>query len=469
MPTLGSMDSFDSDGLFWLPASPDAKVAGHLRLLPDEMISELSLIGNIDNLFSGMTDGVEGGRRVLGIAGNQYLTLEDCFETSHEWDSTGLVHQRLHIGCLLTGAQIEDGQRLEFEAITLATDQLAPWVGRSGISTTMEEDPTSHTVYRLELRYDRLESELVAIPDGILTLGFEFGLRSNAYADSTITEACYLRVATSSMTHLDDLLFYSDAIQHLLTIATGTPARVESIHLWHPDVARELPSGRRVPEPIGYLAQPVDKVPRTRRRTPGEMLFTFDQLGGLGGVAAWLARANQYRPVLGSLLSSRYMTKMYIEDRFVNAAYAAESFHRLRFANQVRPRADFKQFKRELIDAVPAERQKWLQDQLQYSNEPRLLHRLEEMADYAGTVFTELVGDVNDWCKLTKDCRNSLVHYDERNATRPSPERLYYLSESLFYLTVLCLLRECGVKDDVLSGIARNNHFRWLRENAHHQ
>jgi hypothetical protein len=452
----------DSDGLFWLPASPDTKVAGRLQFLPEAGVSELALIGNI-TAGQEPPEPRERYSRILGVAGKKYVTLEDCFQTSYDWHSTGVMRQRIHVGRILTGAWFEEGETLTFEGITVETDQLANWVGRSGVSTVMKDDPSSGLLRHVELKYDRPESESVSVSDGTLILNFGYGVRSSDRGEYTIYEGCSFRISPHSATSLDELLFYSEAIQHLLTIAVGTPAQLESVRLWHPDVVYEAPNGRRIPEPIEFLAQQVDNLAPTRRLAPVEMLFTFEQIGGLGGVAAWLSVAKRYRPVLGSLMSSRYMTRIYTENRFFNAAFAAESFHRLRFANEVRPRAEFKELKRELLRSVPEEWQSWLNEQLQYSNEPRFRRRLEEMAEYAGEIFAQLVGDVQNWSKLTKDCRNSVAHYDKRAKSKDT-ENLYYLSESLFYLTVLCLLRECGVDDAVVSGIGQNNHFHWLKE-----
>jgi hypothetical protein len=460
------VDSLESDGLFWLPASPDTTVAGRLRFLPEAGVSELALIGNIT---AGQEPAESGERysRILGVAGIKLVTLEDCFQTSYNWHSTGVMRQRIRVGRILAGAWFEEGEPLIFEGIAVVTDQLANWVGRSGVSTVMKDDPSTGVFRHVELRYDRPKSESVSVLDGTLTLDFSYGVRSNDKSEHTIVEGCSFRISLDSATSLDDLLFYSEAIQHLLTIAVGTPAQLDSVRLWHPDVVYEAPNGRRTPEPIEFLAQQVDNLVPTRRLSPVEMLFTFEQIGGLRGVAAWLSVAKRYRPVLGSLMSSRYMARMYTENRFFNAAFAAESFHRLRFANELRPRAEFKELKRELVRSVPEEWQDWLKEQLQYSNEPRLRFRLEEMAEYAGEVFAQLVGDVSKWSKLTKDCRNSLAHYDNR-AQQKNTGNLYYLSESLFYLTVFCLLRECGVGDAVVSGSGQNNHLCWLKEKMDH-
>lgn len=459
------MDSIDSDGLFWAPGTPECKVAGRLRFLPNEGVSELSLLGALRDESSFLSDR-SPYPRILGLAGKKLVTLDDSFQTSIDSHSTGVRQERIHVGRILTGAHFDEGEPLEFEAVTVATDHLAEWVGRSGISTDYERDQASGLLTRVSIHYERPEPESVPVTDGTLTLGFTYQVGSHEFAEVKIAQGCYFRLARDGLTDLDDLLFYCEAIQHLLTIASGSSVLADVVNLWHPEVFRELSSGKRIPEPIGFLAQPVDNVPYKRRRTRQDPLLTFEQIGGLDGVAAWLVVAKRYWRVIGSLLSSRYMAKMYTQNRFFNAAFAAESFHRLRFPNYVRPPEEYEVIKTGLVRAVPIEWQKWLDQQLCYSNEPRLLKRFQDMADYAGEAFAGLVGDVPKWCRLAKNLRNSLAH-DDKRSVGPDSETLYYMSESIFYLVVLCLLRECGLADDVLHGITQNSHFLWVRDRVH--
>ena len=114
-----------------------------------------------------------------------------------------------------------------------------------------------------------------------------------------------------------------------------------------------------------------------------------------------------------------------------------------------------------LFSAVPNEWQRWLREQLQYSNEPRLKQRLLDLAGYAGDTFTNLVGDVNKWAENLKDVRNRSVH---RSAARVDPggPSMYYLAESAYFLVALCLLRDCGVSSEALAKIRDHQRYKWL-------
>ena len=56
-----------------------------------------------------------------------------------------------------------------------------------------------------------------------------------------------------------------------------------------------------------------------------QMLFTFDDIGGLDGVAKWLETSSKFRPVIDSLLSDWYLPTTYTDNRLLNSIIAAEA------------------------------------------------------------------------------------------------------------------------------------------------
>ncbi len=85
---------------------------------------------------------------------------------------------------------------------------------------------------------------------------------------------------------------------------------------------------------------------------------------------------------------------------------------------------------------------------------------METLTREAGETCSFLVGDVEKWIRLVVRTRNDvMVHRGLDEGDEPD---FYLLSESLYFLVVLCLLRECGVSDDTLSGVQENHRVRWL-------
>jgi hypothetical protein len=156
---------------------------------------------------------------------------------------------------------------------------------------------------------------------------------------------------------------------------------------------------------------------------------------------------------------------MYGENRLQTAVFAAETFDRLRFSNQVLPKAIARMRVREILTGTPEAHRPWLRTQLQHSNEPRFKDRLLRLAEHAGATFDALVGNVSTWARAVTDTRNrSVVH---RNSAR-EPEglawSLYLLSESVYFLVALCLLRECEAPEMTVQKVQEHRRFMWLAE-----
>jgi hypothetical protein len=212
-----------------------------------------------------------------------------------------------------------------------------------------------------------------------------------------------------------------------------------------------------------YAGQLAEGVRLDAPQSAGRILFPFSAIGGLPTIARWVKVARQYQTVVGSLLSIRYAAGLYTENRFNNVISAAESFHRLRFSNELRPKDEYKQFVSELVKLVPKEHRGWLNNQLQFSNEPRLKSRLAEMATYAGEAFTALYDDPDAWVQVVTESRNRLTHHDKDRAIDFKSGDLHFITESVFTLVMLCLFRECEMDDKALTAIAESGSIRFLR------
>ena len=157
------------------------------------------------------------------------------------------------------------------------------------------------------------------------------------------------------------------------------------------------------------------------------MLFTFDDIGGLGSIRAWLNLAGKYSVVVALLVSHWYVPPLYQEQRYFNAVVAAETLIRVRKRT---PRINLKA-------------------------------ELHDLARELDSLFVHLVGDLLGWAGEVVQTRvNYVVHPGLQGNS--DGYRLYLLSESIYVLVVLTLLQECGVSIDSLKNIQNHQHFKWL-------
>jgi hypothetical protein len=356
---------------------------------------------------------------------------------------------------------------LTFDKCSVSFDQLAHWIGRSGVTVGFETQTPQPTFPpdRIKIEFTQPQDETAQIDNGEeLRLTSTWSLGGDNVTKTYLNQGTYLELRYLEARPLDDILDDVKYLQDLLTLATTAPTAPLEITVWRADITREYQPGQYRPQAMKYYAgQLAEQVRLDAPQSAGRILFPFSEIGGLPTIARWVKVARKYQTVTGSLLSIRYAAGLYVENRFNNVISAAESFHRLRFSNEIRPKDEFKLFVRALTRAVPQEHRNWLGNQLQYSNEPRLRNRLSEMAAYVGEGFAALSDDADAWATVVTESRNRLTHHDKDRAINFESGDLYFLTESVFALVMLCLFRECEMDDKALAAIAESGNMRFLR------
>lgn len=457
------MESFGCDGIFWLPGAEDRQCAGRLTF-DSATGASLGLLGSLSDLGShfGSDSRI---CRIHGLAGKRYLTLDGCQVTNSTMEIPGISRQTYYVGRIIANHLFGDGEELTFDKCSVSLDQLPVWIRRSGVRVQLDGAPGTNRVNRVRIEFTEQEDEIADLGAGEkLRLGSTWTLSGDHVSETGLRQGIFLEIAYSGVRPLDEALDDVKHLQDLLTLATAAPAVPLEITLQRKDVTREISAGNRIPQDMQFYAgQLAEHARLAEPQSAGHVLFQFKDIGGLPTIARWIKVARQYKPVLGALLSIRYSSGLYTENRFHNVMSAAETFHRMRFPNEARPAQEFREFRRGLIKAVPAEHRNWLGNQLQYSNEPRLKRRLAEMADYAGEAFAAVYDDTDTWVAVAAASRNRLIHHDEEQEIKFQPGDLHFLAESIFSLVMLCLFRECEVRGSVLAGIGDSGSVQFLR------
>jgi hypothetical protein len=450
------MDAFEDEGFFWLPGKEREQQAGRIKFDPIQG-GTLSLIGGFGNLAQQFAN-QERTIRINGAAGRRYLTLDGCFRTNTRFEMPGTTHQTFYVGTIITGYLFDEGEVLTFDRCSIALDQLPGWIRRPSIQRQFPSESTDPIV----IQAARLDDEIVHVGDDELRLTSTWTLRGDDITMTAVHQETRLEITYPAARSLDQIRDDVRHLQDLLTLATTTASVALEVGLWRSDITTEYPPGTHRPVPMRYYASQLAERVRLDDPQPARVIFGYQDIGGLAMVARWLTVARRYRIVVASLLSIRYSTGLYVENRFNNVISAAESFHRMRFSNEVRSQEEYDRFVQGLVAAVPGEHQNWLEKQLQYSNEPRLWQRLNEMTQYAGPVFTTLYEKPGVWVQVVANSRNRLTHHDKNRPVEFRPGDLNFIAESVFILVMLCLFRECGIDGKTLSAIAESDSAQFL-------
>jgi len=456
------MKPFEGEGVFWLPSDDEDQLAGKVVFDPIKG-TPLSLFGAFTSLHQ--QHGQDSPTlRIHGVAGKCYLTLEKCFliDTIHE--VPGIDRQTINVGAIITNHLFGEDEPLAFDAMSVTFDQLPQWIGRSGVAVNYTLKQDEQTTDKVDIDFRQLADEVVQLDEFELRLGSSWGLRGDNITNTQLIQGTYLTLKYPAPQALKVILDDLKSLQDLLTLAIDAPVVAEEITLRRNDITHEVGSVAGRPKGLSYYASQLAERERLGKPQPlGHILFGYQDIGGLTTIARWLLVARTYDIVLGWLLSIRYAGGLYVQNRFHNVVSAAESFHRLWRPMGLMPEEEFQAFIDGLVEEVPEEHREWLSGQLQYSNEPRLRKRLSQLARYAGPAFTSVVGKRDRWITLVVAVRNRLTHHDKDRPITFEDGDLYFLAESVYMLVMLCLFRECGVSDNVISGIGDSMNIQFLR------
>ena len=343
----------------------------------------------------------------------------------------GIERERYSPEVILSGAHFEEDEVLEFSAVHFQLQHLDQWVWRSSTRVSRGFDDSGNGTGEIQIDHKPLEKSIVSIDSGKLELGYSYSYKLGSVTETSITQRCSFGVRFNGPRCLEDVLKEGTSLQNLVTIGVHAPSSFKQVTLAHADLVRTLPSGKEFSEPIDMYARFRGGHVSGEEITvyPMQMLFTFDDIDGLDGVAKWLETSAKFRPVIDSLLSDWYLPTTYTDNRLLNSIIAAEALERIRLQQQV----------------------------LNFSD------ALKSLAKLAGAPFGVMVADVNTWAsEIVRARMNHLVHRGLHGSLEG--KRMYDLSESLYFLVVLCLLRECGISEETLSKMQNHQRFRWVSE-----
>jgi hypothetical protein len=448
------VEEFGGEGVFWLEGSKEHMAAGTLSFSEEDGI-KLDLIGS---LALGFTEPMKNERiRIHGIAGKRLVTIFDCMQSNWNLQAPGIIRESYVGSMLIAGGHITDEMPMEFKSLVFEATNLTPWVCRSGLTFSITA-PEVGPPERVSWEFVPLKPDRAVMADGSkVEVGFTWSVGGDRVNDAYLNQGTYVEVIWPESRPIERVFGTALSVRDLLSLASHSSCDLVNLRVRHEGILTEHDPERL--ESLTLFAR-FDSGRQPEVRQHWDLLFNCEQFGGVEGVAKWLDSADELRPVLGSLLTLRHAESMYEENRMQNVALAAESLHRIRFANEVSPPEEHAKRIAAILNAVPENEQKWLRDRLTYSNEPNLRRRLRELAECAGDPFTEFVGDPKRWCYVVASTRNRLTHY---SGTNPKLEGLRFLSESLYALVALAVLRLSGADDDLLRAFVSNKHIAWLR------
>ena len=426
------MEDIDLDGLFWIPGEPNKKRAGHLKFSAIDGAT-LNLLEPLtaEHLSSVFSTSLQRNDliRLNGVADGLTLTLEHCQAARISTNSNGLVKQRYKVTTILSGVHLRQTDKPPLiNSVVLRLRYLEMWAQHPGVDVDFDYRDDSIEKVHLTLASPEPDAAKTAIGD--ISMIFPCQVRRDpSLTETAIEHHCAIAYRFYSPQILDTVYEICTALRHLVTICVDSQVAIVDTHLTCPDSAiREPKSGRLIDVPIKLYTQWIgDQSQNSESPDPAHLLLSFRDVDGMNGVCRWLDVSKKYHSVISAIVSHWYMPRMYQENRFINSLTAVEAFVRIRKAKQ----------------------------SLKLANE------LEELAEEGGDTFASLVVDVKAWVRNVIRTRNNyVVHIGLHDGADGA--RLYRLSQSIYYLLLLILFRECSVPEETLLRMRKHSRFVWL-------
>lgn len=452
------MEPFESDGLFWLPESEEDQVAGRISFTATDGV-KLTLIGAFSDTSSfANLDSAIKFPIIHGVAGKRYLTLQSCTRSSYRMEFPGTLREEYRAEWLFAGHALLTSENEKFAEATVRFNNLWNWTNTSIVSHNYTFDTESQKLTAATLTLKPHETEECDIEGGKLALLSTWKIPGNRQ-NIGFEQDFSLRLTYEDPVDFSFIRTDVATLQDLISATSDSACLPTDISLWVTD-----DSGDGNKERLNVYGQQSAQ-PTAKKSKSVDFLLHLEEIGGLPAVARWLNFLRTRRIVLGLALSSRYRG-MYVENKFFNAVSAAETLHRMEFSNSVMPKAEYKEFRDLLVSYVPEEHQKWLKEQLAFSNEPRLRGRIKELAEFCDLPLV-LDCDADQWAKMVTNTRNRMVHHDAKKGPRASNAQFYWMAESLQLLILLCLAKFCTFQDGYLEKIKEDEAVKLLAERVH--
>jgi hypothetical protein len=483
-------DSVEGLGWFWEAGPSEVgdqrQVPGRLTANSDSQSLELLVRTEThDELRRLIGRGAESSdvrRSFHGQVGNHRVTVLNAVSAGTSYNSTVSALESHRPSIVLEGANLplvlnEDGGCTTLvDAVVGSFDLLSEWAALGGLTASTPLSggwPNGVTV-----DYEVPAVVTAPMPGGRIELQPEWippALGSST--EVSISTRAVLRVVWDEPHDLEDALGSLGAVQALLSLVGAGATDVLGVKAHHA-ACRVRDSERELYDPVRVIVswsrrRPEQAAPfETQIRRGRGALITFEEFGGVAGLARWLDVYEASKLAVGMLMAPIYAHRMPAENRFMNTCGALEALHREWHPLSQAEEDAAATRRKEIIDAADRADRDLLKRALRYAHEPALDARIRGLGSAVPNSSSALVGDLKHWSAAVSFVRNRIAHppdaaqrEKEREAgvEGPDGEIYLYLTRSVRWFAIATLLHRVGVSDAILAEALSTSELHQVR------
>lgn len=314
------IEQFEYEGIWWLPDKPEKQVSGTLRYSPTGGAT-LDLIGSFKELPDMMSPPLELDM-ILGVSSDgKVITLYKCFETGSKWTSAGLLSTSFYANIVFVGWHFPKPEDLRFNNLSINYSYLEEWTGITGFTWHLQEEPKRYGV-----NYEFPPPVESKVDDFKISFDYQFKASGDRLREFNLQHTTFIQIEPENELHFeeyDGMLYH---IQNFLSLATRRAVHPRIMKGTSEGAKRTGSEGEDRYQPIDIFRQVAPTPDSTRKLTPYDMLFTFQDISERleACFRNWFGRFDLLRPVYDLFFGTVYNPSMYLPQRFLNLVQAIE-------------------------------------------------------------------------------------------------------------------------------------------------
>ena len=346
-----------------------------------------------------------------------------------------------------------------FSDFSFGVEGLNTWLGISGIEgVEIQEDTDNASGF---IRFHRPNDIPLPLPSGD-QLKFTFSLAFPNVAmlstEAAVQQTAFVSVKSEQPQPIRYFSSLAFKLCNFLSLGLDEDVCIQSMTGY---LDYETEGGEQRRRPISVYGQ----FPPWTERTPiirrNRTLFRYPDVANqiVDIVAKWFENYDTFEPALDLYFASRTQTQIFVDTKVLWLAQALETFHRRSSQETEMSDEDFKSLLNLIIQNCPSDRQKWVQENLQYANELRFRRRVRRLIKPFARWFGSSRGELQAFINRVYDTRNYLTHYDEETTPDRAvqPEELFALYSRMDALFQLHLLSMIGFDDSFIGSLVQRN------------
>ena len=393
--------SFVAEGQFWLPETPDARIAGTLNYSPGSIT--INLIGDPGAIGTQSLLRDDGGLRelVLGSTRVGPCALWNAFSTSssttYGMDSAiGVATYRANR--LYVGEAYESADEIKFKDFVVSYDVLPTWLGHNPFGST---EPGSDALHK----YVPFTPVAAVIPEEDLQIELSTRLvdRGGGYRGFTWVHEVWFAIRSPEPKHIEWHLEKMGRLQAFLSALVGAPAVPTSI------------VGSIDPLTLTYVILPLTRTPAADSLSEVQILLPYDEVRDrfTDALCRWV-RGWKDIGTAATLLYGTLLVELPPEFELLALTQALETFHRHMHEGMYVNPEEYETVSVALASAMPVgtldDLKQALTKRIEYGNEYSQRKRFHELLSSLDHTARELLGIDKALLNRVVDERNHLTH-----------------------------------------------------------